>query len=56
MVIVVLLVLVALLAAWYFLAGPARVGRLRFDSPGIAAFIIEGGSRPDQVDMSWMML
>ena len=54
-VIIAILIILALVAAWYFLIGPARVGYLRFDTPAVAASIIEGGTRPEQVDM-WMML
>jgi hypothetical protein len=53
---VAILIIVALLAAWYFLAGPTRVGYLRFDGAVLTASIIEGGTGPTQVDMSWMML
>jgi len=56
MVIVAVLVILALLAAWYFLSGPTRVGHLRFDGPALVASIIEGGTGPAQVDVSWMML
>jgi hypothetical protein len=55
-VIVAVLVILALLAAWYVLAGPTRVSHLRFEGPAVAASIIEGGTDPAQVDMSWMML
>ena len=55
-VIVAILIILALLAAWYFLAGPSRVSYLRFDGSVVAASIIEGGTGPEQVDMSWMML
>ena len=55
-VIVVILVILALLAVWYFLMGPAPVGYLRFDAPAVTASIIGGGTGPEQVDMSWMML
>jgi hypothetical protein len=56
MVIVAILIVLALLAAWYFLAGPLRVGHLRFDGSIVTASIIEGGTGPEQVDTSWMML
>ena len=55
-VIVAILIILALVAAWYFLMGPSRVGYLRFNAPAITASIIEGGTGPEQVDMSWMML
>jgi hypothetical protein len=55
-VVVAILIILALLAAWYFLAGSTRVGYLRFDGPALMASIIEGGTGPEQVDMSWMML
>ena len=55
-VIVAVLVILALLAAWYFLAGSSRVGYLRFNAPVVTASIIDGGTGPEQVDMSWMML
>jgi hypothetical protein len=55
-VIVAILIILALLAAWYFLAGPTRVSYLRLDGPALAASIIEGGTGPVQVDVSWMML
>ncbi|HVQ12734.1 MAG TPA: hypothetical protein VMS40_04050 [Vicinamibacterales bacterium] len=55
-IIVAVLVILALLAAWYFLAGSSRVGYLRFSAPVVTASIIEGGTGPEQVDMSWMML
>jgi hypothetical protein len=55
-VIVAILIILALVAAWYFLIGPSRVGYLRFDAPAVVASIIEGGTGPEQVDMSWMML
>ena len=55
-IIVAILVILALLAAWYFLGGSARVGYLRFNTPVVTASIIEGGTGPEQVDMSWMML
>ena len=55
-VIVAILVILALLAAWYFLTGHSRVGDLRFNAPAMTASIIEGGTGPEQVDMSWMML
>jgi bacteriorhodopsin len=55
-VIVAILVILALLAAWYFLTGQSRVGDLRFDAPALTASIIEGATGPEQVDTSWMML
>ena len=55
-IVVAVLVILALLAAWYFLAGSSRVGHLRFNAPAVAASIIEGGTGPEQVDMSWMTL
>ena len=55
-VIVAILIILALVAAWYFLLGPSRAGYLRFDAPAVTASIIEGGTGPEQVDMSWMML
>ena len=54
-VIAAILIILALLAAWYFLAGPTRVSHLMFDGPALTASIIEGGSGPELVDMSWMM-
>ena len=55
-VIVAILVILALLAAWYFLTGQSRVSDLRFDAPALTASIIEGATGPEQVDTSWMML
>jgi hypothetical protein len=55
-VIVAILVILALLAAWYFLTGQSRVGELRFSTPALTASIIEGVTGPEQVDTSWMML
>jgi hypothetical protein len=55
-VIVAILLILALLAAWYFLTGPTRASDLRLDGPALMASIIEGGTGPAQVDVSWMML
>jgi hypothetical protein len=53
---VVILILVALLLAWFLWPAPSRVSGSRFDAPADATPIIEVRILLEQMDMSWMML